>query len=315
MAGNGFSAIAVAMSKVLVVLGALVALVPGVSPAAALVVGVAIGLGLGNPWPKTTPGLVKQGLALCVVGLGFGVDLGVVARVGAEGIVVTAMGILVTLVVGTLLGRLLGVDRVLALLITVGTAICGGSAIAAAAPVVAAKDEQVGVAIGTVFLLNAAALVLFPPLGHALGMAPETFGRWAALAIHDTSSVVGAASAYGGGALAIATTTKLARALWIAPLTLALSWHEGRGGRASVPWFIPAFLAAAALVTVFPSLVGAGHVVSAVAKQALGAVLFLTGLGMSRTGLAAVGARPLVLGVVLWAFVSVLGWMVVGTGG
>ncbi|MES2642933.1 MAG: putative sulfate exporter family transporter [Myxococcota bacterium] len=302
------------MAKVLVVLGVLAALVPGCPPAAALVAGVAIGLLLGNPWPAVTPRLVKNGLALCVVGLGFGVDLGVVARVGAEGIVVTAMGIVVTLAVGIGLGKLLGVDRVLTLLIAVGTAICGGSAIAAAAPALDAKDEHVGVAIGTVFLLNAAALVLFPFVGHALGMEPEMFGRWAALAIHDTSSVVGAASAYGGGALGIATTTKLARALWIAPLTLALSWREGRGGKAAIPWFIPAFLAAAALVTLIPALVEPGHVLSAVAKQALGAVLFLTGLGVSRKALATVGPRPLVLGVVLWAFVSVMGLLVVRAG-
>ncbi|MDP2315797.1 MAG: putative sulfate exporter family transporter [Pseudomonadota bacterium] len=302
------------MSRVLVVLGVLVALVPGVPPAAALVAGIAIGLGPGNPWPKHTPKLVKQGLALCVVGLGFGVDLGVVARVGAEGIVVTALAIVLTLGVGIGLGRLLGVDRVLTVLIAVGTAICGGSAIAAAAPALDAKDEQVGVAIGTVFLLNAAALLVFPPVGHALGMDGPTFGRWAALAIHDTSSVVGAASAYGGGALAIATTTKLARALWIAPLTLALSWREGRGRKFVLPWFIPAFLAAAALVSLVPALIGPGHQVSTVAKQALGAVLFLTGLGVSRQGLATVGPRPLVLGVALWAFASAVGLLVIRAG-
>lgn len=302
------------LTKVLIVLGALVTLVPGCPPAAALVAGVAIGLFLGNPWPGITPRLVKNGLALCVVGLGFGVDLGVVARVGVEGIAVTALGILVTLALGIGLGSLLGVDRVLTLLIAVGTAICGGSAIAAAAPALGAKDEQIGIAIGTVFLLNAVALVLFPPLGHALAMEPAMFGRWAALAIHDTSSVVGAASAYGGDALDIATTTKLARALWIAPLTLALSWREGRGGRASIPWFIPAFLGAAALVSLVPALAAPGHVASAVAKQALGAVLFLTGLGLSRRALAAVGPRPLVLGVALWAFVSVMGLLVVRAG-
>jgi len=299
------------LSPVLVVVGALAALIPGVPPAAALVAGVAIGLVLGNPWPKHTPKLVKNGLALCVVGLGFGVDLGVVARVGSQGVVVTALGILVTLTLGVTLGRLLGVDRVLTLLISVGTAICGGSAIAAAAPALGAKDEHVGIAVGTVFLLNALALVVFPPLGHLLQLEPETFGRWAALAIHDTSSVVGAASAYGGGALAIATTTKLARALWIVPVTFVLSWREGKGGRPTVPWFIPAFLAAAALVTLAPALAAPGHSISAAAKQALGSVLFLTGLGVSRKALGAVGPRPLVLAVALWAFVSVLGLVVV----
>lgn len=299
------------MSRVLVVVGVLAALLPGFPPALALVAGVALGLTLGNPWPKTTPRLVKQGLAVCVVGLGFGVDLGVVARVGAEGVAVTLAGITLTLVAGSLLARALGVDRVLALLVSVGTAICGGSAIAAAAPVVNARDEDVGVAIGTVFLLNAVALVIFPPIGHFLGLEPATFGRWAALAIHDTSSVVGAASAYGGDALDIATTTKLARALWIAPLTLFLAWREGSGGKATLPWFIPGFLGAAALVWAVPALGDTGHLLAKAAKQALGAVLFLTGLGVSKAALARVGVRPLALGVILWALVSVVGLLVV----
>ncbi|MFN7147600.1 MAG: YeiH family protein [Myxococcota bacterium] len=299
------------MSKVLVLLGVVAALLPGFPPALALVAGVALGLTLGNPWAKTTPRLVKQGLAVCVVGLGFGVDLGVVARVGAEGVAVTLAGITLTLAAGSVLARMLGVDRVLALLVSVGTAICGGSAIAAAAPVVNARDEDVGVAIGTVFLLNAAGLVLFPPIGQHLGLDPATFGRWAALAIHDTSSVVGAASAYGGDALAVATTTKLARALWIAPLTLFLAWREGGGGKATLPWFIPGFLAAAALVWLVPALGDAGDLVAKGAKQALGAVLFLTGLGVSKAALARVGVRPLALGVLLWAPVSVVGLLVV----
>ena len=299
------------MNKVLVVLGVVAALVPGWPPALSLVLGVALGLTLGNPWPKHTPRWVKQGLGACVVGLGFGVDLGVVARVGLEGVGITLAGIAITLAVGSVLGRMLGVDRVLVLLVSVGTAICGGSAIAAAAPVLKAKDEDVGVAIGTVFLLNGAALVIFPPIGHALGLDAATFGRWAALAIHDTSSVVGAASAYGGDALAIATTTKLARALWIAPLTLFLAWREGGGGKATLPWFIPGFLAAAALMWAVPALVGPGHIVASVAKQALGGILFLTGLGVSRAALARVGVRPLALGVLLWAFVSVVGLLVV----
>ncbi|HJU83122.1 MAG TPA: putative sulfate exporter family transporter, partial [Holophagaceae bacterium] len=212
---------------------------------------------------------------------------------------------------GLLLGRQLKVAGNTSLLISVGTAICGGSAIAAVAPVIHAEDEDTSVALGTVFLLNAAALLLFPLIGHHFGMGQRPFGLWAALAIHDTSSVVGAATTYGREATIIATTTKLARALWIVPVTLAVGFwvarqhHEHREKvKAKRPWFILGFLLAAALVTYVPALKPSGDLVSALAKRSLTLTLFLLGLGLSREAIRRVGARPMLQGVGLWLLVG-----------
>jgi uncharacterized integral membrane protein (TIGR00698 family) len=195
--------------------------------------------------------------------------------------------------------------------VSLGTAICGGSAIAAAAPVLGANDEDTSLALATVFLLNAAALLVFPPIGHAFHLSERAFGLWAALAIHDTSSVVGASASYGSEALVVATTTKLARALWIVPLTLGLGFwlsrrkqSASRSGRAKRPWFIVGFLAAAALVTLLPALKPTGLLVAAMAKRTLVLTLFLLGLGLSRASLAKVGPRPFFQGLLLWILVG-----------
>jgi uncharacterized integral membrane protein (TIGR00698 family) len=217
------------------------------------------------------------------------------------------VGIAGTLLAGAALGRLLAVRQATGILVAVGTAICGGSAIAAAAPAIGADDDETSAALGIVFLLNATALLLFPPIGHRLGLSEHAFGLWAALAIHDTSSVVGAAATYGPGALTIATTTKLARALWIVPVTLALgAWSARRKDaprgpiRAKRPWFILGFLATAAAVSFVPALQPAGRLVAAAAQRMLVLTLFLLGLGLSREAVARVGARPFVLGLLLW---------------
>ena len=236
-------------------------------------------------------------------------NLDTVARVGLQGFGYTAVGITLALLLGHLLGRALSVPRTAALLTSAGTAICGGSAIAALAPVLQADEEDTSVALGTVFLLNAAALLIFPAIGHALHLGERSFGLWAALAIHDTSSVVGASAGYGPEALAVATTTKLARALWILPLTLgagmlAARTRPGSAPRAKRPWFILGFLAAAALVTYLPALRPAGLLLSELAKRSLVLTLFLLGLGLSRESLARVGLRPLLHGVLLWAGVG-----------
>ena len=279
----------------------------GVPPWGALTAGVAVALLLGNPYAARTRPLTSRLLALSVVGLGAAMDLGRVAVVGLHGVGYTFIGVAGTLAAGALLGGALAVRRRAALLVAVGTAICGGSAIAAAAPVIGADDDETSAALAIVFLLNSAALLLFPPLGHLLGLSQEAFGLWAALAVHDTSSVVGASATYGPVALAVATTTKLARALWIVPVTLALgalaARERGAGavpGRARRPWFILGFLAAAALVTWVPALRPAGAAVAAGARRLLVLTLFVLGLGLSRASLSRVGARPLVLGVLLW---------------
>lgn len=278
---------------------------PGLAPWAGLLLGVGVSLIWSNPYAARTRPLVSTLLAWCVMGLGAAMDLRTVLVVGMQGFGYTFAGIGLTLGLGLLLMRGLKVRRDAGILISVGTAICGGSAIAAAAPVLHADEEDVSVALGTVFLLNAAALLLFPWVGHALHLGERAFGLWAALAIHDTSSVVGAAAGYGSLALTVATTTKLARALWIVPLTLSLgAWMARRTGseatRAKRPWFILGFLGAAALVSLFPALRPAGALVAAFAKRGLVLTLFLLGLGLSRESLQRVGFRPLLLGLMLW---------------
>jgi uncharacterized integral membrane protein (TIGR00698 family) len=239
-------------------------------------------------------------------------DLGVVGRVGLHGIGYTVAGIAITLTVGRLFGRALGTDANTSLLLSVGTAICGGSAIAAVAPVVRAKPHEISVSLAAVFLLNATALIIFPALGHTLGLSESQFGLWAALAIHDTSSVVGAASQYGARALEIATTVKLARALWIIPIALALAGLERRrsaqvaAGKPARPWFILGFIAAAALVTWVPALKPAGQLVATGARRSLVLTLFLIGSGLDRKAVRAVGVRPLAQALALWAVVGSL---------
>ena len=312
-------------ARALVVGVGLATLWPGVSAAAALAAGIGVALAVGNPWPSRTRALAPRLLAASVVGLGAGMNLGVVGRVGRHGVAYTALGIAVALAVGTLLGRRLRVARDASLLVTVGTAICGGSAIAAVAPAVRAKDEDVSMALVAVFVLNGVALFAFPPVGHALRLGQDAFGLWCALAIHDTSSVVGAASQYGPQALEVATAAKLARALWIVPVTLALATLRARAagglrveGRAKIPlpWFIAGFVALAAVVTWVPSLAVAGHAVSALAHRVLVVTLYLVGLGLSRSALRTLGVRPLLQGVGLWAIMAggtlaaiTLGWV------
>ncbi|BDG09140.1 YeiH family protein [Anaeromyxobacter paludicola] len=287
-------------------------LVPQVSSGAALLGGAALALTLGNPWPASTRRAVKRLLPLAVVGLGGGMDLRAVLATGARGFGYTLVSIAACLAVGRLLARALRVENNTGLLITVGTAICGGSAIAAAAPVVRAEEHETSVALATVFVLNGLALLIFPAIGHRAGLEQGQFGVWAALAIHDTSSVVGASLQYGQRALQVATSIKLARALWIVPVTLALGVAVGRrrqDGAAAAPgarpWFILGFVVLAALVTFAPALRPAGHLASEAAKRVMVLVLFLIGAGLSRDALRALGLRPVAHGVLLWVAVGV----------
>jgi uncharacterized integral membrane protein (TIGR00698 family) len=280
------------------------------SSSAALVCGVVLGVALGNPLISRTRSLTSSLLALSVMGLGAGMDLRVVGRVGLHGIGYTVVGITVALSVGLLLGRMLQTERNTSLLLSAGTAICGGSAIAALAPVLKAEQHEVSVALGVVFLLNAIALVLFPPIGHVLDLSQAQFGLWSALAIHDTSSVVGSTLQYGRQALEVGTTVKLTRALWIVPLTVVVGVAVARGAgerseeRPKRPWFILGFLAAAALATYVPALHSTAGAVSEVARRTLVATLFLIGANLTRDTLRMVGLRPLVQGVTLWAVVG-----------
>ena len=296
---------------VLIVLGAAASLLPFVTAPESLVGGLAVGLLVGNPWMTRTRKATHPLLQASVVGLGFGMNLAVVLRVGAHGLAYTVTGILGCFVVGLALARAFSVPGDVGLLTTVGTAICGGSAIAAVVPAIRAKDHEASISLATVFLLNAVGLVLFPIIGHALGLDETRFGLWAALSIHDTSSVVGAASAYGKTALQIATTVKLARALWIAPVALIIGALRARrrgpeagAAKLKVPWFIFGFIGAAALVTFLPALADLGAVVFRIAKQLLVLTLFLIGLGLDARTMREVGARPLIHGIVLWLIVA-----------
>lgn len=273
----------------------------------ALILGIVLALTVKNPWPAQTKKLQTYLLQGSVVALGAGMNLNVLLRVGAAGIGYTVLGITVTFALTWVLMRVLGTERITSLLIGTGTAICGGSAIAATGPAIGAKNHQMSVALGVVFLLNGVALIVFPPIGHFFGMTQAQFGLWSALAIHDTSSVVGASMQFGAEALALATTVKLARALWIIPVTAVLARvvpHEGVTSKRSYPWFIVAFVAMAALVTFIPALAEPGRQLAALAKWSLVASLFFVGLGVSKEALKQVGAKPLVLGVVLWVLVS-----------
>lgn len=279
---------------------------PQVGTAMALIMGMSFSLLLGNPWPQKSAQSSKMILQLSVVGLGFGLSLGEVMRTGKDSIVYTIVGISFTLALGYLLGKLFKTDQNTSALISFGTAICGGSAIAALAPVLKAKDDETAVALATIFTLNSVALLLFPLVGHLLQLDQAIFGTWAGLAIHDTSSVVGAASVYGTQALAIGTTVKLTRAIWITPVVIGVSLIKKSDQKARIPLFIVGFVLASTIRTLLPEYVHYWGGLAAIAKQCLVVTLFLIGAGLSRQLLGKVGVRPLLQGITLWLLVSIL---------
>ena len=278
---------------------------PGVTPPLALGVGLVLALAVGNPQPKLTAKVQQYLLQASVVGLGFGLKLDAVGRAGATGVWATALSLALTVLLGWGLAKLLKVERITGQLITAGTAICGGSAIAAMGPVLGASPREMSVSLGCVFILNAVALFVFPGIGHWAGLAPVDFGYWAAIAIHDTSSVVGAAARYAPEALATAVPVKLARALWILPLVALAAMLARRDTRPKVPWFVGLFLLASATATYVPAGEAAWGVLTGVARKGLTVTLFLIGAGLSREALREVGWRPLLQAVVLWVIVSV----------
>jgi uncharacterized integral membrane protein (TIGR00698 family) len=285
---------------------------PWASPPIALALGLALALTVGNPFARRTAKATKLLLQISVVGLGFGMNLSKVVQAGRTGLVFTVATIVGTLLLGYLAGRAMGIERTTSHLISSGTAICGGSAIAAVGPVIGATDEEMSVSLGTVFILNSIALFVFPMIGHALHMTQPQFGVWSAIAIHDTSSVVGAAAKYGAEALQIATTVKLTRALWIVPLTIATALlFKRKAARVTIPWFILWFVVASVIRTNVPAPAALWETLVHLARIGLTVTLFLIGAGLSRKSLRAVGARPLVLGILLWIVISAAGlWAV-----
>lgn len=276
------------------------------SPPSALLMGLLLGLTVGHPYRVRNGKLIKQLLQASVVGLGFGMNLDKVIAAGQQGLLITAAGIAITLLVGFGMGKLLKLGSKTSHLISSGTAICGGSAIAAVGPILNANEEEMSVALGTVFILNAIALLIFPAIGQWAHLSQTQFGWWAAIAIHDTSSVVGAAAKYGTEALSIATTVKLARALWIVPLAfLTAILFKSHSARITIPWFIGFFLLASVLQTYVAPVAAIAPALFALSKLGLTLTLFLIGAGISMTALKQVGIRPMLQGILLWIFVGV----------
>ena len=283
-----------------------------VSPAVALFMGIALALTIGTPHTKQNKKVSKYLLQAAVVGLGFGMNLHSALAAGREGMIFTIVSVVGVMILGVVLGKLLRVNPKNAYLIASGTAICGGSAIAAVSPIIDADDNDTSLALATIFILNAIALFIFPPIGHALGLTEQQFGTWAAIAIHDTSSVVGAGAAYGTEALQVATTIKLTRALWIFPLALvSIAIFRSKGKKIAIPWFIFMFIGAMLLNTYLNIPQEITKVIVMLSKKALGVTLFLIGCGLSVGAIRKVGAKPLILGVVLWAIISVTTLLVV----
>ena len=292
------------MAKNVFFVGLILAASGFVSPPIALLGGLIYGLSLAHPFHVESKKLAKFLLQASVVALGFGMNLHEVLRAGRSGFVYTAISITAAMVLGLTLGYLIQVGKRSAFLISAGTAICGGSAIAAVGPIANANEEEMAVSLGAVFILNSIALFLFPVIGYALHMSQTQFGLWSALAIHDTSSVVGATAKYGATALAVGTTIKLARALWIVPLSAVTAVALRSKARIQWPWFILFFCLAALLNTVLPAAGTAFTALNHLGKIGLTVTLFLIGSGLNKETLKRVGVRPLLQGLVLWVIVG-----------
>lgn len=278
-----------------------------VSPPVALLIGFAIAQFIGHPFLHMNHKATSFLLKVSVVGLGFGMNVQSAAQAGKEGILFTVASITGTLALGLLLGRFLKIEKKTSHLISCGTAICGGSAIAAISPLIKAEEKQMSVALGTVFILNSIALFLFPFIGHQLHLSQMQFGLWSAIAIHDTSSVVGAANKYGAEALQVATTVKLARALWIIPVAILTSvFFKSGKQKIKVPYFIGLFILAMILNTYLPAIHVVSNYIVDLAKTGLTVTLFLIGAGLSKSVLKAVGIKPLIQGIALWIVISVV---------
>jgi uncharacterized integral membrane protein (TIGR00698 family) len=284
----------------------LLCLTPWVTSPIALILGFALSTSGMVPIEFAVEKWTKKLLAYSIVGLGFGIHLQEALQVTGDGLGLIVTSIFFTLAMGMLLAKLFNFDKETSYLVSAGTAICGGSAIAAVAPAIRAKDQSIGLALATVFVLNSIALFVFPVIGHALNLDQNTFGMWAAIAIHDTSSVVGAASAYGEEALKVATTLKLSRALWIIPVALISTFIFRSGSRKiSIPYFIFFYCAAILFSDMLPQFDAVYNVIFSIAKQLMIVCLFLIGSAISVEKIRTAGAKPMILGVILWVMVSV----------
>ncbi len=286
---------------------------PQVTGAIALLTGITFAMTFGQPFANEVRRWSQRCMATSIIGVGASMNLHPVVQAGVAGFGYTLISIVLTVALGICLGRLFKVSQVISYLIAAGTAICGGSAIAATSIAINAKEHDTSVALVTIFALNAVALAIFPAIGQLTNLTPEQFGVWSGIAIHDTSSVVGAALRFSDKSVELATTIKLARALWIVPLTYTLSYlhHHGSfaGQKIKKPWFILGFIAASCLFTFIPTVQPIGTIVGFWAKRLFIVTLFLVGSTLSRSSLKAVGIRPLFLAATLWIIVSILSWV------
>lgn len=295
----------IATREVIFLLAVVLCLSPLISPPIALLMGLIIAQFIGHPYLHLNHKATHILLQVSVVGLGFGMNVTSALKAGKEGILFTIVSIIGTLVIGFFMGKFLKIEKKTSYLISTGTAICGGSAIAAISPVIKAEEKQISVALGTIFILNSAALFLFPFIGHQLNLSQSQFGMWCAIAIHDTSSVVGAASKYGPQALEIATTVKLARALWIIPVAFLSTFiFKNKDSKIKIPYFIGLFVLAMIANTYIPFVQQYNHYLTNIAKAGLTLTLFLIGCGLNRKTISSVGFKPLIQGVILWVIIS-----------
>jgi len=285
----------------------IICLTPYVSPPIALFLGLVFSMTLTTPFPTFNKKASKYLLQISVVGLGFGMNLLDSVKAGSDGMLFTLFSVVSVMFIGIMMGRWLNIGKVPSYLIASGTAICGGSAIAAVGPIAKANESEMSVSLATIFVLNAVALFLFPVLGHWLNLTQHQFGLWAAIAIHDTSSVVGAGATYGEEALKVATTVKLTRALWIIPLSVFTSFYfKFKGDKIVIPWFILFFIVAMVINTYLNIPTAITHSIVSVSRQSLTLTLFFIGAGLSRSTIKLVGIKPLVLGVTLWLFIAII---------
>lgn len=283
-----------------------------ITPAIALFIGLVYAIIFKCPYPKFNKKTSKYLLQASVVGLGFGMNVNESLRSGAEGMMFTIISVIGVMTIGGLIGYWLHLNRKTSYLIASGTAICGGSAIAAVGPVLKANDQEMAVSLGVIFILNAIALFIFPPIGQFFDMTQEQFGTWAAIAIHDTSSVVGAGEAYGPQALQLATLIKLTRALWIIPLALfTMLIFRDKSSKISIPWFIFLFIIAMVLNTYCNLPTGLTQALVWIAKKGLVLTLFLIGASLSITAIKSVGIKPLLLAILLWLIIGISSFIVV----
>jgi len=292
--------------KAVFIILAILCLTPFISSPIALVLGFGLAVFIGNPFEKHLHQYIHLLLQISIVGLGFGLKLDEALHAGKTGLMLTVVSIVSVMLLGFILGKVFKLERPLSYLLSAGTAICGGRAIAAVSPIIKPSTKQISLALAIVFTLNSIALFIYPAIGHLLNLSQEQFGLWCAVGIHDTSSVVGAAGKYGDEALKVATTVKLARALWIIPVSLITMFiFKNKESKVKIPWFIGYFIVAILLNTYFPVLDAFSTSITAVAKSGLNLTLFFIGSTLSIQTLKTIGCRPLLTAVLLWVSISI----------